>query len=217
MMAEGPAAKRPPHWELPGEFVVTMAALSGLLTPRRGLLLAAGTLAAAPGMRQARAAGPIGRLLEDGPKPLPEFGFTDAEGQEHRVAGFAGQGLLVNLWATWCGPCVEEMPALDRAQAALAAEGITVLALSSDRGGRGAVEPFFRDKGIGRLGLWLDPKGAAGRALGVRGLPTTVVVDRQGRERARLEGAAAWDKPEMLAAVRRLVGPAAAAEDQRKT
>jgi len=204
MMAEGPAAKRPPHWEL----LDTMAVLSGLSVPRRGLLLAAGTLAAAPGMRQARAAGPIGKLVEDGPKPLPEFSFTDAEGKEHRIAGFAGQGLLVNLWATWCGPCVEEMPALDRTQAALAVEEIMVLALSSDRGGRGAVEPFFRDKGIGRLGLWLDPKGAAGRALGVRGLPTTVVVDRQGRERARLKGAAAWDKPEMLAAVRRLVGPA---------
>ncbi|NOG70744.1 TlpA family protein disulfide reductase [Roseicella sp. DB1501] len=159
----------------------------------------------------------MGRLVEDGPKPLPEFGFTDANGAERDVSAFAGQGLLVNLWATWCGPCVEEMPALDRAQAVLGAEGIRVLALSSDRGGKAAVEPFFRDKGIRRLELWLDPKGAAQRALGVRGLPTTVVVDRQGRERARLEGAAAWDQPEMLATIRRLVGPAAAPEDQSKT
>ena len=183
-----------------------------------GLALAGGTLAAAPLPRQARAAGPIGKLVEDGPKPLPEFSFTDAEGKEHRVADFAGKGLLVNLWATWCAPCVEEMPALDRAQAALLGDGIQVLALSSDRGGRAVVEPFLRDKKITRLGLWLDPRGAAGRAMGVRGLPTTVVVDRQGREMARLEGAAAWDSPQMLAAVRRLVGPPARkpAEDEAK-
>jgi thiol-disulfide isomerase/thioredoxin len=197
-----------------------MAALSGLDLPRRGLLLAtAGTLAAAPGGRKARAAGPYGRLAEDGPKPLPDFTFTDAEGLERRIADFAGTGLLINLWATWCGPCVEEMPALDRAQAALLGDGIQVLALSSDRGGKAVVEPFLRDKKITRLGLWLDPRGAAGRAMGVRGLPTTVVVDRQGRETARLEGAAAWDAPEMLAAVGRLVGPVARkpAEDEAKT
>ncbi|MBK1657960.1 TlpA family protein disulfide reductase [Paracraurococcus ruber] len=154
--------------------------------------------------RKARAAG---RLMEAEPKPLPDLTFTDAEGKAHRPADFPGHGLVINLWATWCAPCVAEMPALDRAQAALAADRITVLALSSDRGGRAAVEPFYRDKRIARLGLWLDPRGAAGRALGVRGLPTTVIVDREGRERARLEGEAAWDTPEMLAAVRRLVGP----------
>jgi thiol-disulfide isomerase/thioredoxin len=217
MMAEGPAAKRPPHWEL----LDTMAALSGLLVPRRAILTlalaAGGTLAAAPPGRKARAAGSIGKLVEDEPKPLPDFTFTDAEGKAHSVADFAGKGLLINLWATWCAPCVQEMPALDRAQAALAGEEIVVLALSSDRGGKAQVEPFYRDRGIQRLGLWLDPRGAAGRAMGVRGLPTTIIVDRQGRERARLEGAAEWDEPEMLAAVRRLVGPAAPAEEQAKT
>jgi hypothetical protein len=99
------------------------------------------------------------------------------------------------------------MPALDRTQAALAEENVRVLALSSDREGRAKVEPFYRDRGIRHLGLWLDPRGAAQRALGARGLPTTVIIDRAGRERARLEGPAEWDGPELLAAVRRLVGP----------
>ncbi|WP_245624475.1 TlpA family protein disulfide reductase [Belnapia moabensis] len=191
-----------------------MAALSGLRATRRTMALAAaGTLAGAALGRKALAA----KLAESAPKPLPEFSFTDADGKPHTVADFAGKGLLINLWATWCPPCVAEMPALDRAQAALAAEGIVILALSSDRGGRAMVEPFYRDKGIRQLGLWLDPRGAASRALGARGLPTTLVVDREGRERARAEGDQPWDSPEMLAAIRRLVGPPLATPDQGRT
>lgn len=185
----------------------TMVALSGMRASRRGLLLAAaGTLAAPVLGRKARAAG-VRPLAPSGPKPLPDFTFTDAEGKPHSVADFAGKGLLINLWATWCPPCVAEMPALDRAQAALADEDILVLALSSDRGGKAQVEAFYQARDIRRLGLWLDPRGAASRALGARGLPTSVIVDRQGREMARLEGDAAWDAPAMLADIRRLVGP----------
>ncbi|SDB38300.1 TlpA family protein disulfide reductase [Belnapia rosea] len=195
-----------------------MAALSGLRATRRVMArAAAGTLAGAALGRKALGAG-AGRLVEAPPKPLPEFSFTDAEGKPHTVTDFAGKGLLINLWATWCPPCVAEMPALDRAQAALAGEGVVILALSSDRGGKAMVEPFYRDKAIRQLGLWLDPRGAASRALGVRGLPTTLVVDRQGRERARVEGDQPWDSPTMLAEIRRLVGPPAASpSDQEKT
>jgi thiol-disulfide isomerase/thioredoxin len=173
---------------------------------RRALLAAAGgtLLAALPG-RQGQGSG-TGRLVETTPRPLPDLTFTDAEGRPHRLADFAGKGLVINFWATWCPPCVAEMPALDRAQAALAEEGVVVLALSSDRGGRTQVEPFYQRLGLRHLGIWLDPRGAAQREAGVRGLPTTVIVDREGRERARLEGAAEWDTPEMLAAIRRLAG-----------
>jgi thiol-disulfide isomerase/thioredoxin len=130
----------------------------------------------------------------------------DADGKEMGLPAFAGQGLVINLWATWCPPCVAEMPALDRLQAMVRAERIAVLALSSDRGGRAQVEPFYQRLGLKELAIWLDPRGAAARALGARGLPTTVIIDRAGREVARLEGEAAWDAPELVAAVRRLVG-----------
>lgn len=172
------------------------------------LLTAGGTLSMALSPRPARAAeGRAGRLAEGPPKDLPAFTFTDAQGATRTLADFAGRGVVLNLWATWCPPCVAEMPALDRLHAAVEAEGIAVLPLSSDRGGEAQVRPFYAARGITRLGVWLDPRGAAGRALGARGLPTTVLVDAQGRERARLEGAAEWDAPEMVAAIQRLVGP----------
>jgi thiol-disulfide isomerase/thioredoxin len=166
---------------------------------RAALALVAPALAARPA-----AATGIEKLREAA-RPLPPASFTDAEGREHRLEDFAGQGLVVNFWATWCPPCVAEMPALDRLQAMLAGEGVRVLALSSDRGGRAVVERFYERLSLRHLGLWLDPRGAAARALGVRGLPTTVIVDRAGTERARLEGEAEWDAPALVAAVRRLV------------
>lgn len=183
---------------------------------RRRLAAFAATLAIAAEPRQAGAAKPrqagaagdggLSKLREtpEG-RPIPDgLVFLDAEGRETRFEAFRGRGLVVNFWATWCPPCVAEMPSLDRAQAFLEREGITVLALSSDRGGRAQVEPFYARARLRELGIWLDPRGATGRAFGVRGLPTTILLDRAGREVARLEGEAEWDRPEMLAAIRRL-------------
>jgi hypothetical protein len=109
------------------------------------------------------------------------------------------------------------MPALDRLHAMLRAERITVLALSSDRGGRAQVEPFYQRVGLRHLGMWFDPRGATGRALGVRGLPPTVILDRRGLDVGRLEGEADWDRAEILAAVRRLVRGAAPGAAQTNT
>ncbi|SHJ99227.1 Thiol-disulfide isomerase or thioredoxin [Roseomonas rosea] len=174
---------------------------------RRGALglLAGGTLGAALPQRPARAQA-IGTLREEGPKALPEFALTDPEGVRREIGHFAGKGVVLNLWATWCPPCVEEMPALDRLSALLAGDGILVIPASSDRGGRAQVEPFYARTGIRNLGIWLDPGSAAMRAFKARGLPTTILIDREGRERGRLEGAAAWDGAALLADVRRLCG-----------
>ncbi len=181
-----------------------------MLIGRRQLSIAlvAPALLPAQAARAQHARTGIERLREES-RPAPAVSFTDAEGKPHSFTDFAGQGLVVNLWATWCPPCVAEMPALDRLAAMLAEERITVLALSSDRGGREVVQAFYERLNLQRLGIWLDPRGAAARGVGARGLPTTLIIDRDGMERARLTGEAAWDAAPLVAAVRRLVAPQA--------
>lgn len=144
------------------------------------------------------------------PKPLVETPFFDQDGRERRFADWRGKGLVVNFWATWCAPCVKEMPDLDRLNTRLKNEGIEVLALSSDREGAPAVESFYRRHGLKTLPILIDKGGAVGRALKVTGLPTTLIVDREGREVARVVGLAAWDSGPVVELVRRCVGAAAA-------
>jgi len=140
------------------------------------------------------------------PRPMPDIHLLDAEGAPHGLAEFAGKGLVLNLWATWCVPCVAELPALAELARRGAAEGIVVAPLSSDRGGAEVVKRFYAAHGLQALPVWLDPKGEAARALGARGIPTTLVIDRQGRERGRLEGSADWASEATLARLRELVG-----------
>lgn len=218
-MAEGPSAKRPPHCRL--ALLLTVGVSFVLVPSRRTILKAApalaagGTLLGSLPARQGLAATPNGlSRLREGEAELPPITFTDADGKAIAPRDFPRKGLVINLWATWCPPCVAEMPALDRAAAALSGDGILVLPLSSDRGGAPVVRAFYERTGVRTLRIWLDPRGAAARALSARGLPTTVIVDRAGRERARLEGDAAWDAPEFLAAIRRLAGPAGAGATQ---
>jgi len=142
----------------------------------------------------------------DPPAALPELKLFDAAGGAHTLAEFAGKGVVLNLWATWCVPCVAEMPSLAALATKLATAGIVVLPLSNDRGGAPVVQKFYAAHAVAGLDVWLDPKGVAANALHARGLPTTLVVDRQGRERGRLEGGADWASPEAVEGILRIVG-----------
>lgn len=140
------------------------------------------------------------------PKPMPPLSFIDAEGRRTDLADFKDRVILLNLWATWCGPCVKEMPSLDRLQAQLGGDAFQVVALSLDRGGRAAVEPFYKKTGVQNLTVFLDPASESMKALSLRGLPTTILVDPEGRELGRIEGAVEWDAPEVVAFLRQFLG-----------
>jgi thiol-disulfide isomerase/thioredoxin len=140
----------------------------------------------------------------DPPAAPPVISFLDQNGTPHQLAEFLGHGMVVNLWATWCVPCVAELPALAALARTLAPDDIAVMPLSSDRGGLAKVEAFYAERGISGLPILLDPKGAAGQAWGARGIPTTLIIDRLGRERARAEGPADWASPAAAELIRRL-------------
>lgn len=135
-------------------------------------------------------------------RPAPDAAFADADGAAVGLGDFRGKVVLLNLWATWCVPCIEEMPALDRLQAQLGGEGLEVVALSQDRGGVPAVVRFYEKYDFGNLAIYVDPKGAVARAFEAGVLPTNLLIDREGRVVGQLIGAAEWDAPEAKALIR---------------
>jgi thiol-disulfide isomerase/thioredoxin len=129
----------------------------------------------------------------------PDLAFVDAEGKERKLSEFRGRLVLLNLWATWCAPCVKEMPSLERLQAKRGGDRFLVLALSQDRGGLFQVRQFYDAQDLKGLDIFVDKTMASARALKAAALPTTLLIDPEGREIGRLVGAAEWDSPEAIA------------------
>lgn len=127
------------------------------------------------------------------PEPLPEVAFTDGAGNPKSLADFRGKTVLLNLWATWCAPCRKEMPSLDRLQRELGSDTFEVVALALERGGAAAVKKFYDDIKVESLALYVDQSTRAGSALRALGMPTTILIDPEGREIGRLPGPAEWD------------------------
>lgn len=146
--------------------------------------------------------------IQTPPRPSPVYPFFDADDNELTIADYKGKGVVLNFWATWCAPCIKEMPALMVMKNILAAEGITVLALSQDRKGAKKVIPFFKKQGLTGLDVLIDKKATVGRKSGVMGLPVTILIDADGMERGRVVGIAEWDTPEVIDFVRQCIGPA---------
>ncbi|HXG77986.1 MAG TPA: TlpA disulfide reductase family protein [Methyloceanibacter sp.] len=140
-------------------------------------------------------------VIKPRPVELPDFSFAGAGGSPKSLADFKGKVVLLNIWATWCLPCREEMPALDRLQTKLGGKDFEVVAINIDKGGAEKAETFLKETGVTRLALYTDPSGKLFATLKAVGMPTTLVVDREGREIARLAGPADWASPEAVAVI----------------
>jgi thiol-disulfide isomerase/thioredoxin len=133
--------------------------------------------------------------------PLPDTKVIAKDGKALTLAEFKGRVVLVNFWATWCAPCVKEMPSLERLKAKLP-PGAEVVALSQDLRGWPVIAPFVEKIGLKALPIYFDPEGATARAMGVTVLPTTVMINREGRIAGYFVGAAEWDSEEAMKLVR---------------
>ncbi len=125
-------------------------------------------------------------------KSAPAIVALDAKGQAFDAARLAGKLVVLNFWATWCAPCVKEMPSLDRLQATLGNEGVVVVPLSLDGPTKAKVEPFFADNKLTHLPVLFDQANKTFGGSMVRVLPTTILL-RDGKELGRIEGPAEWD------------------------
>lgn len=141
-------------------------------------------------------------------KPLPgplETVMQDTKNADTTLAAFKGKVLVVNFWATWCAPCIKEMPTLDALQKKLGGKDFQVLAVSQDREGLRVAQPFMEKNEWTNVGLYVEPKSRFARDAKLRGLPTTIVLDRQGQEVGRLEGTIDWTAPKVVQKLEKLI------------
>lgn len=132
---------------------------------------------------------------------MPTVNVTDPDGAELNLGALQGQPVLMNLWATWCAPCVIEMPMLDEL-AELKAGELRVLTVSQDMRGAEAVVPFFEDRDFTHLEPWLDPANDLGVSFGGSGaMPLTVLYSAEGQELFRVAGGYHWNSEEAIAAI----------------
>ena len=159
---------------------------------------------------EGRAASPLAGLnkgamaplvLRPEPIDLPILSFADKDGASRSLEDFAGKVVLLNIWATWCVPCREEMPALDKLRSKLGGKDFAVVAVNIDKGGAEKAAAFLKETGATHLPLYTDPQGKIFATLKAVGMPTTLIIDRAGREIARLVGPADWASPEALAVI----------------
>ena len=166
----------------------TVAAEAGETPDRVTRELSTGTLAAF--------------VVHPEPRPVGDIDFVDAAQTPLSLADWKGRVVLVNLWATWCGPCREEMPALAELQQQMGSEDFEVVAISLDRQGAEVARPFLENVGAEALELYLDPSTNVLAAFRAVGLPASILIDRTGREIGRMFGPADWASPEALRLIR---------------
>jgi len=178
---------------------------------RRRALILGGTLLAAPfWCKPSRAQDAdekpvsLSAIARQAPRALPDLTFSDDAGAAHPLSQWRGRGVVVHVWATWCPPCVLELPKLAALSARLGPQDPALVIVSADHGGATAVHGFMSRHHITPFQGYLDPKASVMSALGVEELPFTFVVDAKGQEVARHGGPIDWAAPDAIAQLRRL-------------
>jgi thiol-disulfide isomerase/thioredoxin len=201
MIADGPCANRPPHIVLESALLSSRLlnlAVLGLAMTIAGCNKESGDKAQPqPSAGASAKSEGLTGVLDRSHKgsPIPDFTLTDQAGKSAKLASFKGKPLLVNLWATWCAPCVTELPMLDKL-AADRAGALKVLTVSQDMSQTEKVAPFLQDKGFTHLEPWLDPKNDLAFAYDAGTLPTTIYYDSAGKEVWRYVGGHDWTSAE---------------------
>lgn len=139
------------------------------------------------------------------PRPFRDQTFLSPEGETIDLRTFEGGLTLVNFWATWCPPCRAELPGMDRLAGEMGDEGLTLVAVSIDRGGLKKANGFWKKAGFEHIETYADPKSDLALQMGVRGIPVTAILGPDAREIGRLIGDAEWDSDEAKAMLRFLL------------
>jgi len=161
--------------------------------------------AADPALRALALGEMAGVAILEAPLAVPDVAFAAPDGSDRRLADWRGEVVVLNFWATWCAPCRAEMPSLDALAAAHEGRGVAVLAVATGRNPPEAIARFYAEAEIATLPVLTDRGSGLARAMGVMGLPATILIDREGREVGRIVGEADWNAPEahaLIAALR---------------
>jgi thiol-disulfide isomerase/thioredoxin len=180
------------------KIIISLAVIAALVM---GVLYGKGLLSVHQGIAPPPSLSAL--VLEKTPKTAPNVHFADAMGGRHALDAFRGRYVLLNLWATWCAPCVAELPSL--ARLAAHAPGLKVLAINTDHEKVDAAG-FLKSHGAGSLPVYLDSERMMLRSFVVPGLPTTVLIGPDGKVVARAEGPAEWASPEAVSYFKRITG-----------
>ncbi len=149
-------------------------------------------------------------VIAEGPRAIAgvdDVILLDADGRELRLPEITGgRVVLLNFWATWCAPCRHEMPSLDSLEATLGGDSFAVIPVATGRNPVAAIQRFYSEASIKRLPIIRDPRQELARRFGVLGLPASIILDRKGREVARLTGDADWGSKDALAVIQAAMG-----------
>ena len=160
-------------------------------------------VAAAEAMRE----GDMRKLIfHSAPIPSSDVAFISEDGQDMTLADFEGKLVVLNFWATWCAPCRHEMPLLSALQEEMGGDQMEVVTIATGRNPLPGMQRFFEEIGVDNLPLHTDPRQSLARAMGVLGLPVTVILDPEGNEIARMQGDADWSSENAMAIMETLIG-----------